>query len=168
MIAKVPTFIKTQVRREAEQNKQPHTRTNSNRGKRNTHFSEYLECDMVFGVVDDLDIAIRWLLQLNCFLEKGSLHQGDSLESASPSHPQPVVRFTTVIEVGDGSFCRPPVRPCRHRIVELKVGRPEAKNTIEKEMLRRLQFGCQGFLRRADLKVGLDFASLFLRIGIII
>ncbi|RWW47217.1 hypothetical protein BHE74_00046811 [Ensete ventricosum] len=53
-------------------------------------------------------------------------------------------------------------------IVELKVGRPEAKNTIEKEMLRRLQFGCQGFLRRADLKVGLDFASLFLRIGIII
>ncbi|RRT41068.1 hypothetical protein B296_00058083 [Ensete ventricosum] len=33
-------------------------------------------------------------------------------------------------------------------IVELKVGRPEAKNTIEKEMLRRLQFGCQGFLRR--------------------
>ncbi|KAJ8511341.1 hypothetical protein OPV22_001775 [Ensete ventricosum] len=38
-------------------------------------------------------------------------------------------------------------------IVELKVGRPEAKNTIEKEMLRRLQFGCQGFLRRGGSQV---------------
>ena len=36
------------------------------KSRRNTHFFEYLERDMVFGVVDDLDVAIRWLLQLNC------------------------------------------------------------------------------------------------------
>ncbi|URD79811.1 methylglutaconyl-CoA hydratase [Musa troglodytarum] len=33
-------------------------------------------------------------------------------------------------------------------IVELKLGGPEAKNAIGKEMLRQPQFGCQGFLRR--------------------
>lgn len=45
--------------------------------------------------------------------------RGDSLESAPPSHrfrtSQPVVRFASAIEVGDGSFCRPPDPPRRCR-----------------------------------------------------
>ncbi|URD79814.1 methylglutaconyl-CoA hydratase [Musa troglodytarum] len=38
-------------------------------------------------------------------------------------------------------------------IVELKLGGPEAKNAIGKEMLRQPQFGCQGFLRRDGSQV---------------